>query len=213
MIKRQNLSKTSSSGPEKILNPHSFAIGENVETPTDENGGKDNGMVRVIEYELKPGNVELTAEKCGYKCYYWEEDKSANIEASHASDIKSYYKKTIKFVDKDDNSIICSNEGNSVDENFEVHCNFRTCYKDASGGYNVTAIGYTKYENNDTVPFSHIHNGETHIPEYYRFEYTTGYNERYDFISLTSTGNKICGKCYDEGLYNNVIMTYDNVHK
>ena len=68
------------------------------------------------------------------------------------------------------------------------------------------------HENDDTIQFSHVHNGVTHTPENYRIEYTTEYDENIDIIKLNPTGNKICGECFENEVYNNIVITYDNVY-
>ena len=169
----------------------------------------DSGQVQdEVTYELKSGHSELTAQICNYKCYYWEEYESNGVRVPASEEtinIKSYYKKTITFLDKEDNSVLCAKE---VTDNYEVHCNFRTCFKNASGGYSVPVIGYMVHEN--TENFSHVHDGETHIPEKIRYEYTSEYDSKTDHIKLTPTGNFICDDCYNEGLYDKTVVAYDN---
>ena len=169
----------------------------------------DSGQVQdEVTYELKSGYSELTPQKCGYKCYYWEEYESNGVRVPASEEtlnIKSYYKKTITFLDKEDNSVLCAKD---VTDNYEVHCNFRTCFKNASGGYSVPVIGYMVHDN--TVNFSHVHGSDTHFPEKIRYEYTSDYDSKSDFIKLTHTGNYICDDCYKAGLYNNIVVAYDN---
>lgn len=176
----------------------------------DEGNVTDSGTIQdSIVYELNSGSEELTATKCSNKCYYWESDviNGETVGPSDTANIVAYYKRTITFLDKDDNSIVCNKD---IIEDYEVHCNFRTCYyNSSSNNYQVTAIGYVTHENTDSS-FTHTVDGETHIPSYYRYEYTTDYDEQTDLILLHSTGNKICGQCFDEGKYDNVIITYDN---
>ena len=158
-----------------------------------------------IVYELKPGYEELTAAKCNNKCYYWSSESGNGV--SDTEGITSFYNKKVTYVDKDDNSITCS-----IDEepDYQVYCNFRTCYYNSStGNYNVTAIGYMEHENTDGS-VTHTENGESHVPSHYRLEYTTSYDEATDTIVLHPTGNKICGQCFDEGKYSDIRVTYDN---
>ncbi len=169
----------------------------------------DTGSIqKPIEFELKSGYEKLTASKCNNKCYYWEEytNNGSLVPGSGNSDIKTYYNRTIKFVDKDDPVVSCN-----VDKiEYEAHCDFRDCYyNSAANNYNVTAIGYVTHDNSD-ASFTHTEGSETHIPDTYRLEYTTSYDEISGLINLYPTGKKICGKCFDEGKYNNVIVTYDN---
>lgn len=181
-------------------------------SPTEDGEGNfvDSGNVQgSIEYTLNSGSQELTAEKCSYKCYYWDayEVDGEQFSASENADIKAFYHKKVTYLDKDDNDIVCSIDDNP---NYEVHCNFRTCYYNSNtGNYNVTAIGYIKYDNEDSS-FTHTSGSDSHAPTYYRNEYTTSYDEENDIIELHPTGNKICGQCFDEGKYEKVIVTYDN---
>lgn len=171
---------------------------------TDEGSVQDS-----IIYELKSGSQELTATKCGYKCYYWDQAviNGTTVGPSDTADIVAYYKRTVTFLDRDDRSIICNKD---VDENYEAHCNFKTCYYNStSNNYQITAIGYMKHDNSDSS-YSHTEGKDTHVPSYYRNEYTTDYDSTSDMITLHPTGNKICGQCFDEGKYSTIVITYDN---
>ena len=154
-----------------------------------------------IVYELNSGSTAISASRCNNKCYYFD-------GSTETSNIVSYYKRTITFLDKDDNSIICSKD---VNNSYEARCNFRDCYyNSSSGNYNVTAIGYVEHENTGNAFVHQVDATNSHVPTYYRYQYLTQYNEELDYMELHETGELICGKCFDEGLYDDYIVTYDN---
>lgn len=162
-----------------------------------------------VDYQVNSGNYEITAAKCNNKCYYWDQAtiNGVNVGPSDTANILSYYKRTAIFKDVEDTALVCARE---VIEDYETRCNFRGCfYNSTNKNYKQTVIGYIQHDNSDGA-YSHVVNGETHIPEYYRNQYTTDYNLQTDIITLTSTNNKICGKCFDEGVYDGTIIAYDN---
>lgn len=154
-----------------------------------------------IVYELKSGSTAISASRCKNKCYYFD-------GSTETSNIVAYYKRTITFLDRDDNSIICSKD---VENNYEARCSFRDCYYNSSSDdYTVTAIGYVEHENTGDAFVHQVDAENSHVPEYYRYQYLTEYNEDSDYMELHETGELICGKCFDEGLYDDYIITYDN---
>ena len=156
-----------------------------------------------ITFELLSGSQKLTADVCQRKCY-WGVSGSGEAPV----DITSYYKKTVVYVDKEDRSLVCNKD---ITNPYEAHCNFKTCYENNAGGY-YPAVGYILHENTDATPFSHTHGTDTHVPDYYRYEYSVYYDETADYVKLTKTGNKICNICFENKIdeYKNHVITYDN---
>ena len=181
------------------------------DSKVDENGDtiEMGSYLESVDYQVNSGNYEITAAKCNNKCYYWDQAtiNGVNVGPSDTANILSYYKRTAIFKDVEDTALVCARE---VIEDYETRCNFRGCfYNSTNKNYKQTVIGYIQHDNSDGA-YSHVVNGETHIPEYYRNQYTTDYNLQTDIITLTSTNNKICGKCFDEGVYDGTIIAYDN---
>ena len=181
------------------------------DSKADEEGNiiEAGSFLESVDYELKSGNYEITAAKCNNKCYYWDQAiiNGVTVGPSDTANILSYYKRTAIFKDMEDKSLVCSRD---VIEDYETRCNFRGCfYNSANKNYKQTVIGYVKHDNSD-LSYSHTSGSDTHVPEYYRYQYTTDYNLQSDIITLTKTNNIICGKCFDEGLHDGTIIAYDN---
>lgn len=177
----------------------------------DENGNtiEMGSFLESVDYQVNSGSEEITAAKCNNKCYYWDQAviNGVNVGPSDTANILSYYKRTAVFKDVEDTSLVCARE---VIDQYETRCNFRGCfYNSTNKNYKQTVIGYVTHDNTDGT-FTHTVGGDTHVPDYYRYQYTSDYNLQTDIITLTGTNNKICGKCFDEGVYNGTIVAYDN---
>lgn len=193
---------TASAFPDRVPCDSTFdtETGELIESAVDQDP---------VVYELNSGSSEITAAKCNRKCYYWEEAEinGLTVGPSDTKNIVSYYTRTITYRDKEDNTIVCSKD---IDSNYAAHCNHKGCYYNAiANNYKVLAIGYIEHSNSDSS-FVHTIGRDSHIPSHYRNEYITHYDAINDLIVLNATGNKVCGQCFNEGIYEGIRITYDN---
>ena len=133
----------------------------------------------------------ITMDRCSRKCYAY------NPTTNEENPISAYYKASIKYKDKFNNTIACNN-GNPIIKSYPAFCDFKDCFY-ANNNYNRYAIGTKLFY--DEEPWTIIIQGQSYTCTAHYDLYTTSYTKGKESITLTKTNTKICAAAFDDGKY------------
>jgi len=136
------------------------------------------------KYELAQGEEEITAERCGGRCYQDIVDPSDPSNPNNINlDIMAMYNETLTYKDKHFSSHNCIKE-----KQISRNCEYHTCYRKSEGEYYI-AVGTRSV----TADWSHEHeDGEMYSHSFYYRMYQVTYDANRDFLKFTGLPTKIC---------------------
>ena len=135
------------------------------------------------KYELVPGEEEITAERCGGRCYQDVVNPDDLSDPNNVNlDISAMYNETLTYKDKHFSSHNCVEE-----KKVSRNCEYYTCYKKGTGYYK--AVGAHGIKDN----WSHKHSdGKTYSHALYYPIYKVTYDEKKNLLKFTKQADKTC---------------------